>query len=157
MNQFGNLFNFDCTGLHCCVGFSLVAASRGAMWLRCAGCLLQWLLPFQCTGSGHAGISSCSMRAQSTGSVAVVQGLVAPRHVGSPWVRDWTRVSCLGRWILYRGATREALYIYFGITFWRSLSLLSLTNDIIAYIASKHWNLALPGRTQGLLSAEKGN
>ena len=27
---------------------------------------------------------------------------------GSSWPRDWTQVSCLGRWILYHWATREA-------------------------------------------------
>ena len=28
-------------------------------------------------------------------------GLVLPRHVGSSRIRDQTRVSCIGRWILY--------------------------------------------------------
>ena len=36
-------------------------------------------------------------------------GLVAPRHVGSSQTRAQTRVSCTGRWILNRCATREAL------------------------------------------------
>ena len=26
----------------------------------------------------------------------------------SSWSRDWTRISCTGRWVLYRWATREA-------------------------------------------------
>ena len=30
-----------------------------------------------------------------------------PLHVGSSWTRDWTRVSCIGRWIFYHWATRE--------------------------------------------------
>ena len=33
--------------------------------------------------------------------------LVAPRHEGSFWIRDWTHVSCPGRWITHRRATRE--------------------------------------------------
>ena len=36
-------------------------------------------------------------------------GLVAPRHVGSSWTADWTRVPCIDRQILYHWAAREAL------------------------------------------------
>ena len=36
-------------------------------------------------------------------------GLVAPRHVGSSRTRARTRVPCIGRWILNKYATREAL------------------------------------------------
>ena len=36
-------------------------------------------------------------------------GLAPPRHVGSSWIGARTHVSCLGRWILYHRATREAL------------------------------------------------
>ena len=28
---------------------------------------------------------------------------------GSSWLRDWTHISCIGRWIIYRHARREAL------------------------------------------------
>ena len=35
-------------------------------------------------------------------------GPVAPQHVGSSWIRDWTRASCIGRRSLYHWATREA-------------------------------------------------
>ena len=34
---------------------------------------------------------------------------------GSSWPRDWTHISCIGKWILYRWATRQAficVYIY---------------------------------------------
>ena len=44
-------------------------------------------------------------------------GLVAPRHVGSSWTRDQTRVPCIGRRILNHCATREALYHIFFIHF----------------------------------------
>ena len=30
----------------------------------------------------------------------------------SSWPRDWTRISCIGRWAFYHWATRKALYIY---------------------------------------------
>ena len=35
-------------------------------------------------------------------------GLVAPRHVGSSRTKDHTHVSCMGRWISYHWATKEA-------------------------------------------------
>ena len=51
-------------------------------------------------------------------------GLVAPRHVGSSWTSDRTRVPCIGRQILNHCATREvpgrlflSLFILF-IYFW---------------------------------------
>ena len=31
----------------------------------------------------------------------------------SSWTRNWTRVSCNGRWILYHWAAREAPYIFY--------------------------------------------
>ena len=34
-------------------------------------------------------------------------GFVAPRHVASSRIRDWTRVPCIGRWILMHCANRE--------------------------------------------------
>ena len=32
-----------------------------------------------------------------------------PSSRGSSWLRYWTQVSCIGRWILYNWATRETL------------------------------------------------
>ena len=43
----------------------------------------------------------------------MVQRLGCSVHVGSLWTRDQTCVSCVGRWILYHWATREALNKYF--------------------------------------------
>ena len=68
-------------GLHCLGSLSLVA---------CTGFSLQWLLLLW-------------------GSVVCV-GFVAPRHVGSPHIRDETRVPCIGRWILHQGAAGEILH-----------------------------------------------
>ena len=71
----------------CSVALRLVAVSTGpAAWL-------QW---FWLPGSG-AQVSSCGVR-----------GLVAPKHVGSSRTWDQTRVSCIGRHVLYHWATREA-------------------------------------------------
>ena len=35
-------------------------------------------------------------------------GLTALQDIGSSWIRDQTLVSCIGRWILYHWATRDA-------------------------------------------------
>ena len=59
---------------------------------------------FQAWALGHLGFSSCNTWAQSLGHT----GLVAPPHVRSSWLRDWTHVSSIGRRILYHRATREA-------------------------------------------------
>ena len=44
-------------------GLSLVAASRGYSFSRCAGFSLQWLLLLQSTGSRCTGFSSCGSQA----------------------------------------------------------------------------------------------
>ena len=77
---------------------------------------------FSCCGSrmpGHAGCSSCSLWAQDVILCFGAQaqwlwptGSVALQHAGSSWTWDWTRVSCIGRWILYHWATKEA-QVYF--------------------------------------------
>ena len=82
---------------------SLVAASGGYSSLRCAGFSLWWLLLLQSMGSRRAGFSSCGSWAQQLWHM----GLVAPRHVGSSWTRDWTRGPCIGRQILNHCATKE--------------------------------------------------
>ena len=53
-----------------------------------------------------------------SGSGALAQqlwhvGLVAQQHVGSSWIRNQTHVSCVGRHILYRWATRETQRLFF--------------------------------------------
>jgi len=44
---------------------------------------------------------------ESTGSILVAHRLSSSKHVGSPWIRDGTRVSSIGRWIVYHGAIRD--------------------------------------------------
>ena len=58
--------------------------------------------------SGCLGFSSCGVGAQYLqlpGAKAQVQmrwtGFVAPRRMGSSWIRDQTCVSCIGRQILH--------------------------------------------------------
>ena len=85
------LFIFGCLGLCCCVGFSLVAVSRGYSLLECVGFLLWCPFLLGSTGSrvhqlsnGSSSVvvahelSSCSTwapRLQGTGSIVVVCGL----------------------------------------------------------------------------------
>ena len=97
---------------------SLVEVSGGYSSLWCVGFSLQWFLLLRSTGSRHTGFSSCGTWAQQlwlAGSRVQAQqlwrtGLVAPRHVGSPWTRARTRVLCIGRQILNHCATREARF-----------------------------------------------
>ena len=79
-------------GLHCCVGFFLVVVCGG---VSCSS----WTLEHRLDGCGT--------------------GLVALQHVGSSQTRDRTHVSCIGSWILYHRATREAPRIFFRILFSR--------------------------------------
>ena len=62
-----------------------------------------------------------------------LMGLVAPRHVGSSQTRAQTHVSCIGRQILNRCATREALNIILYVhDFSYLIAVLSnsLSNDL---------------------------
>ena len=77
-------------------GLSLVMVSRGYSSLRCPGFSLLWLLLLQSTGPRAHRLQQ--MRRA---------GSVAPRHAGSSWTRDLTRVSRIDRWVLNHWATRE--------------------------------------------------
>ena len=62
---------------------------------------------------GWEGFSSCHTWAQSLWPT----GLIAPRHVGSSWNRDRTRVSYTGRQILYHWDTRGAPVSFFFLIY----------------------------------------
>ena len=72
-------------GLCCCTGFS----SR-------------WFLLLRSTGLGARGLQQLWP-----------PSLAAPWHMGFSQIRDQTHVSCIGRWILYHWATRQALFYVF--------------------------------------------
>ena len=78
-------------GLGYCVGFSLVVVSGvcppAAVHRLIATRLLLW-----------------------RSSTVAVHGLAAPWHVRSSQFRGQTHIFCIGRWILYHWATREALH-----------------------------------------------
>ena len=90
--------------LHCCLGFSLVAVSRGYASLGCSHFSLQWPLLLGSTGFRHMGFSNCTAWSQEL----QFTGLVAQRQVWSSQTRDQTHVSRIGRHIHYHWATGEA-------------------------------------------------
>ena len=100
-------------GLRCCTGFSLVV--RGCYSLVAVyGLLIVLASPI--VGNGpleHAGSVIAAPRLRSTDWIVVVHGLScgtwALQHVGSSQTRNWTCVSCIGKWILYHWATSVAL------------------------------------------------
>ena len=95
-------------GLRYCARAFSSWGERGLLFVAVRGFLLRWLLLLQSTGSRHSGFSSCG----TAGSVVVVHGLVAPRHVGSSRTRVHTHVPCIGRLILNHCATREAPHVW---------------------------------------------
>ena len=92
-----------------CAELSLVAFSRD----DCScGSRVSLYGGFSCCGAwavGRLGFGSCGSR--DLGCRLNSWGLVALQHVGSSWTRDQTCVSCIGRWILYHWAIKEALKI----------------------------------------------
>ena len=95
----------------CCKGFSHVVESRGySNW----GVLAFHFHGFSCSWAqalGLVDLSSCGSQAlEHRRSSCDAKCLVAPWHVGSSQIRtrDRTGVSCIGRWMLYHWATREA-------------------------------------------------
>ena len=84
-------------------------SSCGARAFHCCGFFVA-----ERGGLSARGLHSCSSwelkyRLRAVCVPLRCMGLAAPWHVGSSWIRDWTHVSCTGKWILYHLATREAL------------------------------------------------
>ena len=98
-------FIYFCPALCCSLGFFPLVLKSGGYFLVA----LCRLLLLRSTGSRLVSFSSCGtwvQQLQPQGSRVLAQymgstGLVAPRHVGSSWTRDRTRVSRMGRRILY--------------------------------------------------------
>ena len=66
-------------------------------------CMQSWLslcIPMNCSlpGSSVHGIFQ----------VRILEGVAISSSRRSSWSRDWTRISCFGRWILYHWATWKA-------------------------------------------------
>ena len=102
-------FSFVCAGASLVKGLFSSCGERGYSLVVCLG-FSSWF--FSCCGPQALGLVDFSIciswaiehRLRSCGA----WGLVDPQHVGSSQTRDWTYVSCIGRWILYHRATRGA-------------------------------------------------
>ena len=71
----------------------------------------------------------CSLPASSVPEISqtrILEWVAMSFSRGSSWPRDGTHVSCIGRWILYRWATREAQFfsIAFIISIWPPVSFI---------------------------------
>ena len=112
------VFIFGCAGSLQLLGLFSDRGRRGPLFIEVHVLLIAVGSLLLNTGSRCTGFSSCGTWAQQLwfpGSRVQAQqlwrtGLVAPWQVGSSWIRDRTRVSCIGRQILYHWATREGLY-----------------------------------------------
>ena len=82
------------------------------LWLRRVGFSLRWLLLLRSAGARAHGLSGCGCRAPEHRLSVCAHGLVAPQHVGSSWIKNWTHISCIGRWIPNHWATREVPSIF---------------------------------------------
>ena len=93
-------------------GLPLVVASTGYSSLWCVGFSLRGLLcGAQAPGTQASVVTAPGLSCGSAGPRMWVQKLwhmaiVALQHVGSSWARNRTRVSCIGRRILYLGSPK---------------------------------------------------
>ena len=56
---------------------------------------------------------NCSLPGSSVHGIFQARILESIAHSrGSSWPRGWTSVSCIGRWIIYHGATWEAYHFF---------------------------------------------
>ena len=104
-------------GLHCCAGFSLVEEAGASV---CWGAQASHYGGFsRCTGSGHAGLSSCSPQAWYLQPLECrvhglqqlwLVGLVVPWGMWNLPRRDGTCVPYIGGWVLTHCSTREVSY-----------------------------------------------
>ena len=104
-------------GLHCCGWVSPAAVVEGSSSWWCVGFSWQWFLCCRAqalsmwdSGAAVLWFSSCSLWAQSTGSVVAPYAPSCSAARGTPQIRDWTCAPCIGRTILNHWTTREALF-----------------------------------------------
>ena len=110
-------------------GFSLVVASRGHSLVVVPGLLIavaSLVAEHRLWGVWASVVVVSGLC--STDSEVAEHTLSCSLHVVSSWTRDWSHVSCTGRWILYQWATREGLRAAFlielsrpqlGLPWWR--------------------------------------
>ena len=96
--------------LCCCVGFFPSCSAQGPL-STCNGRASHWGA-FSCCRAwvlGAHGLQQLWLpRSRAQAQELWCPGLFSLWHVGSSRIWDWTHISCLGRWILYHWANREA-------------------------------------------------
>jgi len=128
-------------GLRCCAGFSLVVESGGCS-------LLEWLLLLQRTGSRVGRLSRWGFQAlehRFPGSVVAAHRLGYSMVCGSSRIRDQTRVSYIGRWILTTeptGKPRSFLSTWFTRC---SKSIIALFGGRTEQVTHTHTHTQLTG------------
>ena len=140
-------------GLPCCMGLSLVAASRSCRLVAVYRLLIAVLLLLWSVGA-----RVCRLRRlQLSGSIARAQSL---RHtnLAAPWDlldRVSNRVPCLGRWILYYWATREGpkddlnLCVWWACLEYQYMAVRTVAHEISLWFVSSclfRWFMALRGK-----------
>ena len=107
------LFIFGCIGsLLLRTGF--LQLRRAGATLRCGAQASHWG-GFSCYGAWASIVVARRLQqlwlmgSRTQAQQLWCMGLVAPRHMGSSWTRDRTRVPCIGRQILNHCATRKVL------------------------------------------------
>ena len=102
-------------GLQCCMWAFFSHGEQGLLFIAVHRLLIAVASLLWSPGCRHMKLSGGSARAQWWW----YSGFVALQHVESSWIRDWTRVPCIARWILNRCSTRQVLtwvlYIYWVI------------------------------------------
>ena len=148
-----NLYYFHIIHTHSCFGKNRYQELKWKLSNHCALSLIMLFLSFFIFGSagssllwsgprgggssgcgawalGRVDFSSCGSRAQAHWLQHT--GVVAPQHVGSSWIRNRTYVSCIGRWILYHWATREACTLSFR--FLANVYIQAYLRDIVGLV-----------------------
>ena len=98
-------------GLCCCTDFPLAAANGGYSLAVVRGLLIMvtsLVAEHRLSNARASVVAACELRSYSPLGSRAQQaqqlwplGLVALQHVGSSWLKDQTRVSCIGRQVLY--------------------------------------------------------
>ena len=79
-------------------------------------------------GEKRRGIHQAPLSTGFSRQERILEWVAMPSSRGSLWPRDWTCISCIGRWILYHWATREAQDRWTGDLLWSFHLCISISN-----------------------------
>ena len=95
--------------VHCSIIYNSQCMDKEDMRYRCVcvcvcTCTHAQLCPALCN------TMDCSPPCSSVCGIilaGILEWIATPSSRGSSWARDWTHISCIGRWILYHWGMRE--------------------------------------------------